>query len=549
MNIVNDLIDAYSVHMHIPLLLIKEDGSIQLTVNLEENNLVLIKASNILEDLLTVGRLIKRPTILTPTNEEYASLQFMLSPLFKLNNQQFYILGGPIIEEAHHANEDLQFISRINKDEKLRLFEKMQTLTTIIDSFEKKEVIEDSQLSFGILFDVIRNLSLKESTREQISTFIFNELVRDGKIDLIGFSYKNNEDIFVIESVSGEGSEALMGKKFHIGEGILGQAVVAGQNMVLSNISNSNRFSIFHQDNIYPSHFFSIPIKSNEDVVGIYFGGTFGNQPIHQRLIDFIEFSGFFIQEQENKYRLMKEAQDNKLKFESILDLLNIFRESVSSRSMIYSLLDFSTVLNNQNYCCFTFSDGEFISCGEVNNAFLTSHNEAIKSGKLGKVDHGEYVIIHYSIYVDNEINGILTVPFSNRLVTEESYSIYALDTVIDLLKNNKEDSVYKTNNSSTNPHEKLNIDDVRDIVDLELEDIENMVNIGSVIEQLPLTSREKEILRLLLEGLNNQEVASYLNISVHTVKNHITNIYKKLNVTDRVQAMTKIYRIKYGEE
>ncbi|NKZ32474.1 helix-turn-helix transcriptional regulator [Ureibacillus thermosphaericus] len=63
------------------------------------------------------------------------------------------------------------------------------------------------------------------------------------------------------------------------------------------------------------------------------------------------------------------------------------------------------------------------------------------------------------------------------------------------------------------------------------------------------LTPREKEILYLILEGLNNQEVGDYLNISVHTVKNHVTNIFKKLNVSDRIQAMVKVYRIRFGEE
>nr|WP_269843884.1 LuxR C-terminal-related transcriptional regulator [Domibacillus epiphyticus] len=44
-------------------------------------------------------------------------------------------------------------------------------------------------------------------------------------------------------------------------------------------------------------------------------------------------------------------------------------------------------------------------------------------------------------------------------------------------------------------------------------------------------------------------EVGNYLKISNHTVKNHITSIFKKMNVTDRMQAMVKIYRIKYGDE
>ncbi|MDZ5474115.1 helix-turn-helix transcriptional regulator [Bacillus sp. 31A1R] len=90
-------------------------------------------------------------------------------------------------------------------------------------------------------------------------------------------------------------------------------------------------------------------------------------------------------------------------------------------------------------------------------------------------------------------------------------------------------------------PSRSKNID-----ININNEDIEKIRDVKSVIKQLPLTTREQEVLHLVLEGLNNQEVADLLIISVHTVKNHITNIFRKLNVTDRVQAMAKIYRIKY---
>jgi len=56
--------------------------------------------------------------------------------------------------------------------------------------------------------------------------------------------------------------------------------------------------------------------------------------------------------------------------------------------------------------------------------------------------------------------------------------------------------------------------------------------------EQLEkLTKREVEVLILLSEGLFNKEIAYKLNISERAVKNHISNIFKKLNVSDRTQA------------
>ena len=54
------------------------------------------------------------------------------------------------------------------------------------------------------------------------------------------------------------------------------------------------------------------------------------------------------------------------------------------------------------------------------------------------------------------------------------------------------------------------------------------------------LTSREKEVLELLTQGLSNTEIADKLIISTHTAKAHVCNILTKLSVTDRVQAAVK---------
>jgi DNA-binding NarL/FixJ family response regulator len=59
------------------------------------------------------------------------------------------------------------------------------------------------------------------------------------------------------------------------------------------------------------------------------------------------------------------------------------------------------------------------------------------------------------------------------------------------------------------------------------------------------LTPRELEVLKLIAEGLSNKEIAEELIISEKTVKNHINNIFSKLHVNDRSQAM--LYAIRKG--
>lgn len=51
------------------------------------------------------------------------------------------------------------------------------------------------------------------------------------------------------------------------------------------------------------------------------------------------------------------------------------------------------------------------------------------------------------------------------------------------------------------------------------------------------LTKREYEVLTLIAEGLNNKEIAARLFISEKTVKNHVSNIFRKIDVSDRIQA------------
>jgi DNA-binding NarL/FixJ family response regulator len=57
------------------------------------------------------------------------------------------------------------------------------------------------------------------------------------------------------------------------------------------------------------------------------------------------------------------------------------------------------------------------------------------------------------------------------------------------------------------------------------------------------LTTREREILRLIATGLSNAEIGAQLYISDTTVKTHVTHILQKLNLRDRVQAVVMAYQ------
>ena len=58
------------------------------------------------------------------------------------------------------------------------------------------------------------------------------------------------------------------------------------------------------------------------------------------------------------------------------------------------------------------------------------------------------------------------------------------------------------------------------------------------------LTAREMDVLACIAKGFSNQDIAKALFVSGKTVKNHLTNIFRKLNVNDRTQAL--IYVLKH---
>ena len=63
------------------------------------------------------------------------------------------------------------------------------------------------------------------------------------------------------------------------------------------------------------------------------------------------------------------------------------------------------------------------------------------------------------------------------------------------------------------------------------------------------LTPRELEVLGLIAQGLRNREIAEHLVISERTVGNHVSNIFAKLQVADRAQAIVRARQAGLGDD
>ena len=66
--------------------------------------------------------------------------------------------------------------------------------------------------------------------------------------------------------------------------------------------------------------------------------------------------------------------------------------------------------------------------------------------------------------------------------------------------------------------------------------------------EDYNLTDREHDVLEYICEGLNNSEISRILDVSINTVKVHVSSIIQKLGVEDRTQVVVKAYKsLKYN--
>jgi len=73
--------------------------------------------------------------------------------------------------------------------------------------------------------------------------------------------------------------------------------------------------------------------------------------------------------------------------------------------------------------------------------------------------------------------------------------------------------------------------------------------NIEKISSENNLTNRESEVLNLLSNGSTNNMIAQRLFISPNTVKTHVRNIYEKLNVKNRTEAVSKVYYLKITDQ
>ncbi|MFS0689344.1 EAL domain-containing protein [Sporosarcina sp. 179-K 8C2 HS] len=239
-------------------------------------------------------------------------------------------------------------------------------------------------------------------------------------------------------------------------------------------------------------------------------------------------------------------------------DLLSKFEKILEETKVAANLVEIelteSALLKNEDYIINTLHGlremGITISIDDFGTGYSSLHYLSRLPIQIIKIDK-------------SFIQGILDTTNENRLITSTIISLAkSLDLSIvaegvetkeqlDFLSANQCDEVQGYIFSPPVPQrtfEKMMLQENVMVFDVKVpheEQLENPIPVAldQIKEKYSITTREVEVFDLLLEGLSNKEISQDLYISEHTVKNHISRIFQKLNVTDRAQAMAKVYQ------
>ncbi len=208
---------------------------------------------------------------------------------------------------------------------------------------------------------------------------------------------------------------------------------------------------------------------------------------------DNVEMLAFLQSAFVNKYNVFF-AENGQIALEKLVDIPSL--ELIISDIMM-PVMDgrefFKNLLFNKKFC-------------NTPLIFLTAKTldeEKIDTLSMGAID---YISKPFNI---EELKAKVDSVIKNKQRQSERQKVIIQEKVIDFIQNFKDDDTVSTN---------------------------KMIKINKISQNHNITKREKEIMELLMDGMYNKEIAYKLECSTRTIDGHISHIYKKLDVSNRLQ-------------
>lgn len=339
-------------------------------------------------------------------------------------------------------------------------------------------------------------------------------------VDFVGYARKVSSVHFEIKEFLPLNNQ-LTGSAFLVGEGLLGKVAATNEGKFWNDVEWDPRIMFFRKKGFFPKSIFCFPIIHNQEITGLFFGGISKSGNFEKEIMFEGNLTSSMITLIETKMYWKEKAVYNHEKKKMLKDILHAIISFKDKKSVQDFLLEMSLDIIFTPFVAVVFLEenkAHIVSKGltaekmkEYKNDILDRQNNDPKMEPALQLTKWGDKVLEFPIHYHNNHYGWLCIGLINDL-DENRISL------LKLLANEGGAALHMV----------------------------SAFNKKVITDPINLTERENEVLNLVLEGKNNREIAEILYISGHTVKNHMTNIFQKLNVNDRIEAITKIYQLGY---
>ncbi|MCU6710633.1 helix-turn-helix transcriptional regulator [Paenibacillus sp. J5C_2022] len=520
--------DVYGKACRLPITMTDHAGEhLTATANREGTSLQLLaerflassQRAQILKDICYIHNPIVYQT-------EYG-FKVIIAPVQAGGGKVSYIWAGPIIERQSRQLIE-HACGTVRDSAYIRL-----ALMNIPDTSEeqKQEILERLYHMAGICSTMLQQAEMLAATERQLdevhrflqdehedaySAEEATELLREMlELEFSGYACMDDRDgrFCIVHTSGGPPYHSLGGCRFSLGEGFLGQAALAGEARIWERITWDPRTDFFAERGIWLKGLIVYPVKHHQRICGLLFGGVVSDRIMSSHGVAL----GGVLAGAFAKMIGGKHTEEHPHRQIAYLPFLAEIAGALSARRDVEHVMH-------------TLADAVLTVQGaSVSIVIQRKHEEGpVYIVSKGQERGGAACRLEFPMLDSfDRMIGVMTVCLDGQETCEGQHAFLTLLALMGgLFLEERLGAV------SSSPHQSSDCRDAASSLVLRLE-LDN-----------PLTAREREVLGHVLQGLNNQEIAQTLFISAHTVKNHMTKIYEKLEVTDRTQAMAKIYAV-----
>lgn len=459
--------------------------------------------------------------IIVPIIVEEKVISYILTNVFQIATSATEVGVNNML-----ANVALNQAKRLTSEQIYDVTEQLQRMANICSALFAKEIKDER---FDSFYSCLAKLNAESGKISEMLSVMYHY---DENIENIMFVQLNRQGQWLIQEVKGKHADLLKTVKLDSLAGLLDETRELRQSTSVENIQFDPRLAFLYNKNIRPKSIYFFPVAhhlENKEMI-ITISESKGKLPPFciQTAAMMAEMLALF----QSKKLLRTMGHHFLSKISRVIEMSKLMLDLKSVQELLFLILDMTDHLMKSTFVTVILKDrtNECLHCNQLSDEQIHDYIEDVWKQQLKQPDLPTLfsrirtfsfgTMIECPIIINQQVEAIFCIRTDNVTKEMEAYT----EILANLLS-------IGLGHFLSASHEQR--------------DGGQALHIPESILKL-LTKRENEILEHMLKGYNNQEIAEALFISAHTVKNHISNIFQKLNITDRRQLFSTIYQMQF---